>query len=143
MFEIFDETNLRQTLAPYIPPGETLLAGIHAITLRVDRKRFARSDVYLGLTATSLLVDECIERKYLTRFYGNDGDFCVRLPLSEIRRCTCKPSTLGSIRCELTMTDGSFLSLVLPKLGGPGRGMPHHAEYRAKIVERLRALGRA
>ena len=32
MSEIFDETNMRQTLGRYIPDGETLLAGIHAIS---------------------------------------------------------------------------------------------------------------
>ena len=31
MSEIFDETNMRQSLGNYIPEGEILLAGIHAL----------------------------------------------------------------------------------------------------------------
>ncbi len=142
MYDLFDETSLRQALTPYIPAGETLLAGIHAVTLRVNRRRFTRSDIYLGLTAGSLLVDECVERKQLKAFYGNDGDFCVRLPLAEIRRCAVRRAALGAVRCELTMRDGSFLALLLPKRGGPGGGMPRHGEYRDQIVERLRGLDR-
>ena len=38
MSEIFDETNMREALDRYIPSGETLLAGIHAIAREINIK---------------------------------------------------------------------------------------------------------
>ena len=44
---------------------------------------------------------------------------------------------MGAVNCAITFRDGSFLKLQMPKRGGLGGGMPHHAEYREKILARL------
>ena len=43
----------------------------------------------------------------------------------------------GSVKCHITMKNGSYFKLLLPKLGGLGGGMPHHAEYLQAIIARL------
>ena len=113
MAGIFDEANMRQVLGACLPEGETLAAGIHAITLQVNQKKTSYFDVYAGVTEHYLLVAECEERKYLTAAYPL---------LPDLRK---------------TFRDGSFLKLQMPKRGGLGGGMPHHAEYREKILARL------
>ena len=40
----------------------------------------------------------------------------------------------------ITLKNGAFLKLLLPKRGGLGGGMPHHEEYREKIIARLSGL---
>lgn len=47
---------------------------------------------------------------------------------------------MGAVNCSITLKNGSFLKLQLPKLGGLGGGMPRHKEYREKIIECLEAL---
>lgn len=39
MAEIFDEANMRRVLGACVPEGETLLAGVHGITLQVNKKK--------------------------------------------------------------------------------------------------------
>lgn len=141
MAGIFDEKRMLQMLGDCTPEGETLLAGIHGITLQVNKKRTSYFDVYIGVTEQSLLVVECDERKVLNAYYQIPDkrktvaeDLGVCFPLPEIRNCVTKTSILGAATCSLTFFDGSFLKLQLPKRGGLGNGMPHHAEYREKIL---------
>lgn len=49
---------------------------------------------------------------------------------------------MGSVKCFLTMKNGSYFKLMFPKLGGLGGGMPNHAKYRDMIIERLGEGGR-
>lgn len=146
---IFDEGNMFAVLAPCTPQGETVLAGIHGITLQVNKKKTSRFDVYIGITEHFLLVAECEERKYLTQVYGirvrdtratvaEDAGVCF--PFSEIGQCKIEKGIMGSVNCSVTMRDGCFLKLQMPKLAGLGGGMPHHAEYREAILARLRML---
>ncbi len=58
-------------------------------------------------------------------------------PLADIQSCQIKNGWMGSVKCAVTMKNGSHCKLLLPKLGGLGGGMPHHAEYRAAILARL------
>ena len=144
---IFDENNMRQVLAGCIPEGETLLAGVHGVTLQINRKKTSYFDVYVGITERSLLVAECEERKYLNGFYrvpdlrktvAQDVGTCF--PLEEIESCEVKKGIMGAVNCSITLKNGSFLKLQLPKRGGLGGGMPHHGEYREKILGRLSSL---
>ncbi len=48
---------------------------------------------------------------------------------------------MGSVKCFITMKNGSSFKLLLPKLGGVGGGMPNHAKYREAIIERLSGIG--
>ena len=63
-----------------------------------------------------------------------------RSPFSEIERCELKNAVFGAVNCSVTLKNGDFLKLQLPKLGGVGGGMPHHTEYREAILARLCAL---
>ncbi len=147
MADIFDEKNMIQILENCIPEGETLLAGVHGITLQVNKKKTSKFDVYIGITAQYLLVAECEEREYLNKFYriadirktvAEDVGTCF--PLTDIESCIIKNAIMGAINCSITLKDGSFLKLQFPKRGGLGGGMPHHTEYREKIITRLERL---
>ena len=180
MSEMFDENNMRQTLEPYIPSGETLLAGIHAVsqsteihaifgrcvytarglrpdenagTILLHKKKHTAYDVYLGITQTSLLIVECEENaySYAAEDLPDSSGLPVRalaaplpldavgtcFPLDEIVHCEIKNGWMGSVKCAITMKNGSAFQLLLPKRGGLGGGMPHHAEHRAAILARL------
>lgn len=147
MAGIFDERNMTEALNACIPEGETLSAGIHGVTLQVNRKKTSVFDVYIGVTERYLAVVECEERKYLNEVYrirdrrstvAEDVGTCF--PLAEIQRCVTKNGIMGSVSCAITLKDGSFLKLQLPKRGGLGGGMPHHGEYREKILACLNGL---
>ncbi|WP_325199701.1 hypothetical protein [Oscillibacter sp.] len=145
MAGIFDEALMRRVLGDCTPEGETLAAGIHGITLQVNQKKTSYFDVYVGVTEHYLLVAECEERKYLTAAYpllpdlrktvAEDVGACF--PFGSIERCEIKKGMMGAVNCSITFRDGNFLKLQLPKRGGLGGGMPHHAEYRETILARL------
>ncbi|MCI8553589.1 MAG: hypothetical protein HFJ80_01420 [Clostridiales bacterium] len=180
MSEIFDETSMRRALGAYIPDGETLLAGIHAIAketnvtgvfgkcvrtenglfpdenggvIALNKKKYAACDIYLGLTSSSLVLAECERNAYLYQFEEEPNvsradiqevtaplffaDIGTCFPLTDIQRCEIKKGWMGSVKCLLTMKNGSYFRLLLPKPGGLGGGMPHHAEYRGAIIARL------
>lgn len=147
MSGIFDENNMMRVLGSCIPEGETLFAGIHGVTLQVNKKKTSRFDVYIGITGRYLLVAECEERKYLNEFYhipdmrktvAEDAGTCF--PLAEIQRCVVENAIMGAVNCSITLKNGGFLKLQLPKRGGLGGGMPHHAEYREKLIACLSGL---
>ncbi|NCE64767.1 hypothetical protein D1159_09235 [Pseudoflavonifractor sp. 524-17] len=147
MAGIFDEGNMRQVLGRCLPEGETLCAGIHGITLQVNKKKTSYFDVYISVTEHYLIVAECEERKYLNEFYRVPDlrktvaqDIGTCFPLEEIQSCVIKNAFMGAVNCSITLKDGSFLKLQLPKRGGLGGGMPHHTEYREKIIARLSGL---
>lgn len=180
MSEIFDEKNMYKALERYIPDGETLLAGIHAIsketniiyvfgncartesklvpdenggTVAVNKKKYSTYDIYLGITQTSLVITDCEGDSYYYQFddeadvNGTDiqevvsdiffDDIGKCFPLADIQNCEMKKGWMGSVKCSVTMKNGSYFKLLLPKLGGLGGGMPHHTEYREAIITRL------
>lgn len=47
MSEIFDETNMKQVLGKYMPQGEALLAGIHAISKETNIRQVFEKCVYM------------------------------------------------------------------------------------------------
>lgn len=65
------------------------------------------------------------------------ADIGTRFSLADIQSCKYKKGWMGSVKCFLTMKNGSYFKLIFPKLGGLGKGMPHHAEYREAIIQRL------
>ncbi len=92
MAGIFDEAVMRQTLGQYIPDGETLLAGIHAVskgtyitgvfgkcvytdnrlvpheegkTIALNKKKHTAYDIYIGITQFSLVIADCERNQYL------------------------------------------------------------------------------
>ncbi len=177
MAGIFDEGLMEETLGRYIPQGESLEAGIHAVsretsivavfgrcvyagdrlrraenggTLVLRKKKYAPYDVYLGVTQSCLLIAECEKNKYLYDFDAVSdpeaqplsadlplSDVGTCFPLADIQSCEVKKGIMGSVKCTVTMKNGSRFKLLLPKLGGVGGGMPNHAQYRAAILARL------
>ncbi len=180
MSKIFDEENMRQVLSAYVPNGETLLAGIHAIsketnvvaffencickedrlipsekgdTVVLNKKKYLAYDIYLGITKTSLIISECEKNKYYYQIENvpnnkstdvkkitsellfTDIEMCYSF--SDIKSCEIKKGWMGSIKCFITMKNGSYFKLLLPKLGGVGGNMPHHTEYRDVIIAKL------
>lgn len=96
--DVFDEAYMRLILGKYIPNGETLLAGIHAISketnitgvygkcvrtangflpdenggiISLNKKKYSAYDIYLGITQYSLVVAECEKNSYYYQF--DDG----------------------------------------------------------------------
>lgn len=176
---IFSETNMRQALEKYIPDGETLLAGIHAISketvikvifsncartgnglvpyenggIIVNKEKYAGYDLYIGITQYSLVITECERNKYYYQFEDIPGvrgdniqevtseilftDIGKCFPLADIKSCEIKNGWLGSVKCFITMKNGSYFKLMFPKFGGVGGGMPHHTQYREAIIARL------
>lgn len=133
--------------------GERLVPDEHGITLEIDRGKYASYDVYIGVTEHYLILAECEECRHLYDIRENPDtaglpvrnlEACV-LPedvgncflLAEIQSCVIKKVWMGAFNCMITMKNGSRIKLQLPKRGGLGGGMPHHAEYREKIMEVL------
>ena len=181
MSGIFDEKNMMQALEKYLPEGETLAAGVHGIgiqteikqvfgkcaivggtlvpdengtALEVKKCKYAKYDVYIGLTQRYLILAECEVYKHYYEF--NDApelkappeelgtavpiqEIGTCFPLAEIQSCVIKNAWMGAVSCCITMNNGSFLKLMLPKRAGAGGGMPLHAQYREEIIARLRA----
>lgn len=92
---IFSEKTMHNTLGNYIPDGETLLAGIHAVgkessvtcvfknciltedalladengnTVSVSKSKYSTYDLYVGITQHSLVVGDCETYRYYYEF---------------------------------------------------------------------------
>lgn len=180
MSDIFDEAAMRQALGKYIPSGETLLAGIHAISkethvagvfgkciraedrlipdenggaIMLSKKKYSAYDIYIGITQFSLVIADCEPNHYFYQFEDRPDtskldihdvtsdilltDIGTCFPLSDIQSCEIKKGWMGSVKCFITMKNGSCFKLIFPKLGGLGGGMPHHTEYREAMIARL------
>lgn len=147
------ETNVKSVFGNCIYTEEGLVPSENGGILEVKKKKYSTYDIYLGLTQSSLVIAECETNQYLYEF--NDrldvrdadikkitsglrfADIGTCFPLTDIQRCEIKKGWMGSVKCSLTMKDGSCFKLLLPKLGGVGGGMPHHAQYREAIIARL------
>lgn len=180
MSGIFSEISMKHSLEPYIPDGERLLAGIHAVakgskvtgiykkciytenalipnengaTVILSKEKHAAYDIYLGITQHTLLVNGCEPCRYYYQFEDHTAteeteaqtvtseilleDIGKCFAFADILNCVIKKGLLGSIKCLITMKNGDYFNLMLPKLGGLTRGMPHHTEYRNAILEQL------
>ncbi len=146
------QTNVRQVFGKCVLAGERLIADENGTTLRVSKSKYARFGVYIGISWNYLILSECETYKH---YYEIDSvpepvegaveeidtelrleDIGTCFPLAEIQNCEFKNSWTGAVRCSITMKNGSFLKLGLPKQGG--LGMPEHAKYREVLIKRLR-----
>ncbi len=98
---IFDEGNMRRVLGKSLPAGETLLAGIHAIsqetsikgifrncicmedrlvpvksggTVILEKKKYSTYDIYMGITRNFLLINGCEQDSYYYQTEDGPGD---------------------------------------------------------------------
>lgn len=122
-----------------------------AITL--FKKKYSAYDIYIGITESSLIIAECEENSHFYQFDDNPNtkettpqivaspillaDIGTHFSLTDIQDCKIKKGWMGSVNCFITMKNGSYFKLCFPKLGGLGGGMPHHAEYREAIIQKL------
>lgn len=122
-------------------------------TVAINKKKYATYDVYLGITPSSLIITECEKNSYYYQF-DNDpdvssadiqevtsdvlfSDIGTCFPLTDLQSCKFKKGRMGSVKCFLTMKNGSYFKLMFPKFGDLGGGMPHHTEYREAIIAQL------
>lgn len=113
----------------------------------------------MGITQTAFVFTECEHERWYYEFVDAEGaieaheegaELASEVLLSDIGKCIglsnikdfqIKNGMLGSKKCSITLKDG-HLKLLVPKLGGVGGGMPHYAEYKEKIIARLREAAR-
>lgn len=184
MSQMFQEASMTQALESYIPKGETLLAGIHAVaketevigvfgachflkdrlipaecknTVILRKKKRAAYDIYFGVTQSCFVIAACEPCHYAYQVHESPDapdvngaevqevtsellldEIGTRFSLADIQSCDIKNGWVGSVKCSITLKNGSYFKLMFPKLGGIGNGMPHHAEYRDAILARLR-----
>lgn len=147
------ETEARGVFGKCVRTQSKLLPDANGSTVALSKTKYSTYDVYLGITRSCMVIAECEENDYLYRFedapdtrgaYIREvtseidlADIGTCFPLADIQSCELKKGWMGSIKCSITMKDGSYLKLMLPKLGGLGGGMPHHTQYREAIVARL------
>lgn len=119
----------------------------------VCKKKLATYDMYLGITERSLVVADCGAYKYYYEFnkvpVSSDlkirtltepvslGSLCKCFALEDVESCKVKNGMAGSLNCVITMKNGDYFKIMIPKTGGFGGGMPRHEEYRDVILKCL------
>lgn len=118
--------------------------------LQINKSKAASFDVYIGITQNYLILSQCETNEWLYEINEISGPAasdaskitdCITLeeigtcfPLAGIQSCKVKKVWMGAYNCMVTLKNNNYLKLQLPKLGGLGGGMPHHAEYREAIL---------
>jgi len=177
-----DEDSMKKAFSKYIDMGETLEAGVYATAIEscvivlyrkcryvsnklirdekadlfdMEKRKYSKYEVYLGVTDKSLLVVECDKNKH---YYGHldkievplenipelkeeidESDVGVKFSLKEIAKVESKKAKKGNILCTITMKNGSYFKIMLPDNVGVKSDMPNHYEYRKKILSLLKA----
>lgn len=152
-----NETYIKRVFTKCIPSpeGDYLLPQPNGLSVQVEKIKYSTHDVYVGVTENYFVLTECERYKHLYKFDMVDNSpYAVELheklapedikcvfAFSDIQEAVVKKGIMGSLKCNITMKDGSYLKLIFPKLGGLGKGMPHHSEYRDKICNKLAEIG--
>lgn len=149
-----NETNIKMIFKNCVYDGDmTLLFDKNAGMVQVTKGKVCKFDVYVGVTQNHLVLSECERYKH---FYEFENIFAAEetdvteltanvslqdigncFPLADVKSCEVKNIWMGAINCTITMKNGSYLKLMLPKRGGAG--MPRQKEHRDKILSRLGA----
>lgn len=164
MSQMFQETCMTQALESYIPKGETLLAGIHAVaketevigvfgachflkdrlipaecknTVILRKKKRAAYDIYFGVTQSCFVIAACEPCHYAYQVHESPDapdvngakvqevtsellfdEIGTCFSLADIQSCDIKNGWVGSVKCSITLKNGSYFKLMFPKLGG-------------------------
>lgn len=145
-------SEIKQVFGKCTVTGERLIADENGTTLQVTKGKVSRFDVYIGITWHYLILSECEAYKHYYEFdhvpESEEGtvkeidkelwleDIGTCFPLADIQNCEFENTWMGAVKCSITMKNGSFLKLRLPKQCG--LGMPKHEKYREAVIERLR-----
>ena len=148
-----NETAVTGVYGGCILMGDRLRPDNNGGTVVVSKKKYSGYDIYLGITQYYLVIADCESYRYYYQFDDKPNvsesdiqnvtadillaDIGKCFPLTDIQSCEIKNGWLGSVKCFITMKNGSYFKLMFPKLGGLGGGMPHHTEYRDAIIARL------
>lgn len=143
------EVSILQIFKNCIFDGEKIIPSENGKMLQVNKRKVSSFDVYVGITENYLILSQCKVNKW---FYAVDelqdsGEIaakevssCIPLenigicfPLADVQSCAIKKGWMDSVKCTITMNNGSYLKLQLPKLDE----LPHHAKYREAILARL------
>ncbi|MGN0641429.1 MAG: hypothetical protein ACI4JT_10830 [Oscillospiraceae bacterium] len=148
-----------------VPEGDKLywLDDVEPKVLQATKSKFATDDLYIGITQNYFIVATCTPNtKFLYKFdfvdnsephelestenfVNRDGiapridlrDIGHIFKLSDITKCEFKKGMFGSVKCDLEFKDKSTFKLMFPKKAGLGNGMPHHEEFKEKIIAAL------
>ncbi|MCI8624651.1 MAG: hypothetical protein HFG26_13465 [Provencibacterium sp.] len=150
---ISKETHITGVFGKCVCTEDGLVPNENGGIVALSKKKGSAYDIYLGITQSSLIVTGCEANSYFYQFDGRPdvkeadiqevtsdirfADIGTCFPLADIQDCKMKKGWMGSVKCFLTMKNGSYFKLILPKMGGLGGGMPHHTEYRETIIARL------
>ena len=150
---ISQETRIKGIFGKCIYMEDKLIPDEKGRVIVLQKEKHSDYDVYIGITRHFLVIAGCEKNSYFYMFddapEGSEGivqeilsdtflsDIGTCFPLADIQDCQFKKGWMGSVKCNLTMKNGSSFKLMFPKRGGIGGGMPRHAEYREVIIERL------
>lgn len=122
-------------------------------TINIKKGKFSTYDLYVGITQNYLVVADCRPFRYYYEFnrepVAADTDIQVVteeiflcdigkcFPLENIESLQAKNAMAGSMKWVITLKNGGYFKLMIPKNGDLGGGMPRHQEYRDAILEAL------
>ena len=121
----------------------------------VQRSKYTTHDIYLGITENYIIFNECEDYKHAFMFNeAKPGEFeplevtgIVKISefghaqaYKDVIDVKIKKGMFGLLKCTVKFRNGLYFQFSIPKKAGFGNGMPHHAEYREKIIEKLNTL---
>lgn len=146
------EVSILQIFKNCIFDGEKIIPSENGKMLQVNKRKVSSFDVYVGLTENYLILSQCRVNKWLYAVdelqdlggtAAKEVSSCIPLenigicfPLADVQSCAIKKGWMDSVKCTITMKNGSYLKLQLPKLDA----LPHHAKYREAILTRLSGI---
>lgn len=148
VYSIGVETEIKQVFGKCRLAGEELVPDENGTTLQVTKGKRSKFEVYVGISQNYLIFSECEEYLHFYQFDDSPEqaaaiDACIPIrdigncfPLTQIQSCTVRKRGMGNVDCSITMKNGGFIKLRIPKNGGIG--MPNHEKYCEEIIMRLR-----
>ena len=146
------EVSITEIFKNCIYDGEKMIPSENGKLLQVNKRKVSHFDVYVGITENYLILSQCKLNKWLYSFdeLQDSGETnamevssCIPLenigtcfPLADIQSCEIKKGWMDAVKCTITMKNGSYLKLQLPKLDG----LPQHAKYLEAILDRLSSI---
>lgn len=150
MFEILGNCSFDNELYP----------AEHGMAISGSKAKYAGYDVYLGITEQYFIFSECVPgQSYYYQFEqvpasreATAGEFAsstcledvgkgLTFTADDIQSCVIK-STKRSMKmsCNITLKNGSYFIIELPKDDKPAKYSPHYVEYRDAVLARLENL---
>ena len=122
----------------------------------LGKQKYCEYKVFLGISQENLFVVECEENKHYYETPAritvpfeipdlpediSDREVGVKYGLSEIKEVKTEPVRFNAVLCTVTMINGSYFKIRMDDNAGPISDMPHHLEYRDRILSMLKECG--